>query len=83
MRLCMKEKEYCVKIKLIPHTSHMSDFVLILSFLYCWLSGGSTLVLGPVGEKTKNSTVKSGSKKVNFFYRKIELFPTFLTVMTV
>ena len=43
-----------------PYTSHMSDFVLILSLLYCWLFGGSALVLGPAGEKPKNSTVKLG-----------------------
>ena len=36
----------------------MSDFVLISSLLYCWLSGGFALVLGPAGEKPKNSTVK-------------------------
>ena len=39
---------------------HMSDFVLILSLLYCWLSGRSVLVLSPAGEKPKNSTVKLG-----------------------
>ena len=31
----------------------MSDFVLTLSLLYYWLSGGSALVMGPVGEKPK------------------------------
>ena len=60
----------------------MSDFVLILSLLYCWLSGGSALVLGRASEKPKNYTVKLGLLKVNFF-RKIRFFATFLTVMTV
>ena len=31
---------------ILPLYSHMSDFVLILSLLYCWIFGGFALVLG-------------------------------------
>ena len=59
----------------------MSDFVLILSLLYCWLSGGSALVLCPAGDKPKNSTVKLGWWKF-YFSRKTVIFATCATVMT-
>ena len=36
----------------------MSDFVLILSLLYCWLLDDSALVLGLAGEKDKNDSVQ-------------------------
>ena len=31
----------------------MSDFMLILSSLYCWIFGGSALVLGHASEKER------------------------------
>ena len=52
----------------------MSYFVLILSLLYCWLSGGSVLVLGRAYEKPKNFT---GFKK-SIFFREIRFLPLFL-----
>ena len=55
----------------------MSDLVLILYLLYCWLSGGSTLVFGPAGEKPKNSTVKLGSKKFKIFQKNLIFFHFF------
>ena len=60
----------------------MSDIMLILSLLYCWPPGGSALVLGPAVEKTKKSTIKLGSEKVNFFKKKNWIFATFVTVKT-
>ena len=59
----------------------MYEFVVILFLLYCWLPGGSALVLGPAVEKPKKSTVKLGSEKVKIF-RNIGFFATFLTVKT-
>ena len=44
----------------------MSDFMLILSLLYCWLSGGSALVLRPAGEKPKKSLSSWVHGKLNF-----------------
>ena len=61
----------------------MSDFVLILSLLYCWLSGGSALVLGRAGQKPENYTVKLGTKQFKLFNKKKIFFATLLTVMTV
>ena len=34
-----------------PYTSHMSDFVLIFTLLYCWPFSGSALVLIHAGKK--------------------------------
>ena len=36
----------------------MSDFVLILTFLYCWLFDDSALALDHASEKDKNNSVK-------------------------
>ena len=47
-----------------PITSHMSDFVLILSLLYCWLFDDSALVFGVASEKDKNNSVKLVSWEV-------------------
>ena len=55
----------------------MSDFMLVLSLLYCWLFGGSALVFSRAGEKPKNYTVKLGSKKVFFFIEKSDFLPFF------
>ena len=41
-----------------PNTSHMSDFVLILLSLYCWLFDDSALVLGPASQKHKINSVQ-------------------------
>ena len=38
---------------LYPETAPMSDFVLILSLLYCWPFSGSALVLACASEKAK------------------------------
>ena len=38
---------------ILPLFSHISDFVLILSSLYCWMFDGSALVLGCESEKEK------------------------------
>ena len=45
----------------------MSDFVLILSLLFCWLFDDSAFVLGHASEKEKNN---SGS----WFYGKLSFF---------
>ena len=45
----------------------MSDFVLILSLLYCWLFNDSALVLGVASEKDKNNSVKLVSWEVKLF----------------
>ena len=57
----------------------MSNFVLILSSLYCWLFDDSALVLGRASEKDKNSSVKLVSWEVKHF-RRIKFLPTFMTV---
>ena len=44
----------------------MSDFVLILFLLYCWIFGGSALVWGHTSEKEKKQECQVGFK-VNFF----------------
>ena len=46
----------------------MSDFVLILSLLYCWIFGGSALVLGCASEK--NKSVKLVSREGEYIYFK-------------
>ena len=51
----------------IPYTSHMSDFLLILPLLYYWPFGGSAFVLGCASEKAKNYSVKLLSSKLFFF----------------
>ena len=45
----------------------MSDFVLILSLLYCWLLDDSALTLGVASEKDKNNRVKLFSWEVKIF----------------
>ena len=45
----------------------MSDLVLILSLLYCWIFGGSALVLGRASEKKKTRASSWFQVKVNFF----------------
>ena len=45
----------------------MSDLVLILSLLYCWLFGGSALVLGCASEKVKKQDCQVGFREGNFF----------------
>ena len=56
----------------------MSDFVLILSLLYCWLSGGSALVLGRAGEKTKELYRQVGFMENNIFLEKSDFLAFFL-----
>ena len=46
-----------------PYTSHMADFVLILTSLYCWIFGGSALVLGHASEKEKKQERQVGFKE--------------------
>ena len=45
----------------------MSDFVLILSLLYCWIFGGSALVFGRASEKRKTRASSWLQEKENFF----------------
>ena len=52
---------------ILPQTSHMPDFVLILSLLYCKIFGGSALVLGRASEKEKNKSVKLVSREGKLF----------------
>ena len=40
----------------------MSDFVLILSSLYCWIFGGSAWVFGHASEKEKKQERQVGFK---------------------
>ena len=45
----------------------MSDFVLILSLLYCWMFGGSALIFGCASEKENKRASSWYQGKVNFF----------------
>ena len=59
----------------------MSDFVLILSLLFCWLFDDFALVLGHASEKYKNNSVQLVSWEVELFWKikkKILLFWQFL-----
>ena len=56
----------------------MSDFVLNLSLLYCWIFGGSAWVLGCKSDKEKNKSVKLVSREGKLFENL--LLTTFLTV---
>jgi hypothetical protein len=58
----------------------MSDFVLILSLLYCWLFDDSALVFGCASEKDESNSVKLVSWEVKPF-KKIKFLPTFMTVI--
>ena len=49
----------------------MSDFVLILPLLYCWLFGISALVLGRANEKEQNKNVKFVSREGKLFFNLI------------
>ena len=49
------------------YTSHMSDFVLILSSLYLWIFGGSALALGHASEEKKTRPSIWFQGKANFF----------------
>jgi hypothetical protein len=60
----------------------MSDFVLILSLLYCWLFDDSALVLGVASEKDKTNSVKLVSWEVKLF-RKINFLTNFTTVIDI
>ena len=44
----------------------MSDFVLILSLLYCWLSGGSALVLGLPQYRFCSNKVAPSAPRLNY-----------------
>ena len=50
-----------------PYTSHMSDFVLILSLLYRWIFGDYAFVLGHASGKEKTRLSSWFQGKVNFF----------------
>ena len=60
----------------------MSDFVLILSLLYCWLFNDFALVLSVASEKDKNNSVKLVSWEGKLF-RNIEFLTTFMTVIDI
>ena len=60
----------------------MSDFVLIFSLLYCWVFGGSTLVLGHASEKEKNKSDKLISREGKLFFKNLTL-TTFMKVIDI
>ena len=60
----------------------MSDFVFILSLLYCWLFDDSALVLGVASEKDKNNSAKLVSWEVKPFLKNL-ILTTFTTVIDI
>ena len=59
----------------------MSDFVLILSSLYCWLFGGSALAWDRASKKEKTRASSWFQGKVTFL--KIGFLPTFMTAIDI
>ena len=60
----------------------MSDFVLILSLPYGWLTDDSALVLGVASEKDKTNSVKLVSWEVKLFIT-IKFLTTFTTFIDI
>ena len=64
-----------------PYTSHMPDFMLILSLLYCWLFGVSALVLGRGSKKEEKNRASSWfQEKINFFLLNLILTMTVIDI---
>ena len=58
----------------------MSDFMLILSSLYCWIFGGSACVFGRASEKEKKQKPQVGFKGRLTFFEDL-IFNYFMTVI--